>query len=392
MISAELLREHMLPYERKAYFNSAGASLMTRATLEAVMGHLAREAAIGGYEALNEANPILSETHQLAAKLLGCNVNEVAITSSHASGWNEVIRSMLFSTGDRILVGRSEWGGNLAALTYIAKQVGTKVEVIPSNEYGEVCIDQLKAMIDDRVKLISLTWLPANGGLINPAEQVGAIASQYRIPYVLDAAQALGQIPIDVKKIKCDALTAPGRKWLRAPRGTGLLYVKDSFLAQLKPSILDTSSANWNGSEFHARADAKRFEAAEASIAGRIGLHNAIEEALALGIENIASTLEEKSQKLRTMLSHIHGVQLQDLGQKQSAIVSFTVDGMTSTEVGKRLLALGINVGGNGVSFTPLDMKARGLSEIVRASPHIYTTDHEIDLLISGIRQISKEA
>lgn len=390
MISAETIREHMLPYERKAYFNSAGSSLMSRATLEAVMGHLVREASIGGYEAFNAAHPILSETHQLAAKLLGCNLNEVAITSSHASGWNEVVRSMQFAPGDRILIGRSEWGGNWAALNYIAKQVGAQVEVIPSNEYGEVCTEQLKSMIDERVKLISLTWLPANGGLINPAEQVGLIASQFRIPYVLDAAQALGQIPIDVKKIKCDALTAPGRKWLRGPRGTGLLFVKESFLAQLKPGILDTSSSNWNGSEFHVRADAKRFEASEASIAGRIGLHNAIGEVLTLGIENITKALGEKSHKLRNMLAHLPRVQLQDLGRKQSALVSFTINGMIATEARKKLLTLGIDVGGNGVSFTPLDMKARGLTEIMRASPHIYTTDEDIELLINGIRQITK--
>lgn len=391
MINAESIREGMLPYEKKAYFNSAGASLVSRATLEAVMGHLAREASIGGYEALNEAHPILVKTHELAGKLLGCHAHEVAITSSHASGWNEVIRSMYFSAGDRILVGRSEWGGNWAALTHIAKQVGASVEVIPNNEYGEVCTDQLKAMLDDRVKLISLTWLPANGGLIDPAEQVGAIASQFRIPYIVDAAQALGQIPIDVKKIRCDALTAPGRKWLRAPRGTGLLYVKESFLTQLKPGILDNSSANWNGTQFHIRSDAKRFEASEASIAGRVGLHNAIEEAIALGIDNIRHTLEEKSQKLRSLLTHLPRVQLQDLGRQQSALISFTVDGITSTEARKKLSDIGLDVGGNGVSFTPLDMKARGLTEIVRASPHIYTSDEDLELLVAGIRQIAKQ-
>ena len=378
------------PYTAGAYFNSAGASLMSRPVISAMVDHLHRESALGAYGAAAAVATELADLYSAAAQLLGCDPDEIALTEGHAAGWRQVMSTMQFSPGDRILVGRSEWGGNYAALTHIARRCGAFVEVIPSNEFGEVCLTQLAAMLDERVRLISLTWLPANGGLINPAAAVGALAQAAGVPFVLDAAQAVGQLPIDVRQLCCDVLTAPGRKWLRGPRGTGLMFVRRGFLAQLIPPVVDQFSAPFSGQDYKLREDARRFETSEACFAARLGLRVAIRSVLALGMEAIKLKIIERAQILRQGLSGLERVQMHDLGRQQSGLVSFSIHDMPASEVRTRLMSSGVEVGVNGMAFTPLDMQARGLTDIVRASPHLYTTDEEIERLLAAVEHLGK--
>ncbi|PIT72057.1 aminotransferase class V-fold PLP-dependent enzyme [Limnohabitans sp. JirII-31] len=373
----------------KAYLNHAGASLMPPAVRQAMVDHLARDSLLGGYTAAAAMAPELDAVYTDSAQLMGCDADEVALTTGHASGWREVVGSMHFEAGDRILVARSEWGGNYAALTHIAQRTGARVEVIPCTADGTLCLTQLAQMMDARVRLISLTWLPANGGLIQPAQQVGALARAAGVPYVLDAAQALGQLPVDVRALGCDVLTAPGRKWLRGPRGTGLLYVRRDFMSQLKPRTVDQYTAPYRDGAYHLRADAKRFETSEACMAARLGLGVAIRQTLAMGVETIQAKVRERAECMRHALSAIEGVQLQDLGTERSPLVAFTVKGMPASVVRAHLMTHGVDVAVNGLSFTPLDMAARGLHDVVRASAHTDTRDEEIEALVTALTHLA---
>ena len=134
-------------------------------------GELARLAAMLDQESVAKLLGSLPSSD--AARLLGCAPDEIALSGSNSGSWQTAIAAMRFGPGDRILVGRSEWGGNYGALLRIARLAGATVEEIPVNEFGETCAERLQAMLDERVRLISLTWLPCNGGLINPAAQVG---------------------------------------------------------------------------------------------------------------------------------------------------------------------------------------------------------------------------
>jgi cysteine desulfurase/selenocysteine lyase len=225
---------------------------------------------------------------------------------------------------------------------------------------------------------------------MHPAAAVGALAQAAGVPFVLDAAQAVGQLPVDVRQLGCDVLTAPGRKWLRGPRGTGLMYVRRGFLAQLIPRVVDQFSAPFSGNDYKLRGDTRRFETSEACIAARLGLRVAIRSALTLGMEAIEHQIIERAQTLRQKLAGIERLQLHDLGRRQSGLVSFNIPGMPASEVRARLMSLGVEVGVNGVAFTPLDMQARGLTEIVRASPHLYTTDEDIDRLLAAVNGLAK--
>lgn len=377
-----------LHYSAGAYFNNAGASLMPCTVVARMTRHLNLESELGAYGAAAAVADELTDLYTASAQLFGCTPGEIALTEGHSAGWREVVGAMHFSPGDRILVGRSEWGGNFAALWHIAKRTGAVVEVIPSNSFGEVCLEKLASMLDTKVKLISLTWLPANGGLINPAAEVGKLAKALGVPYVVDAAQAVGQLPVDVVEIGCDVLTAPGRKWLRGPRGTGLMYVRSDFVSQVIPWMVDQHSAPFTRDQYRLREDARRFETSEACVAARLGLRVAVRGALGIGLEAIRDKVSERAETLRQGLDNIPGVALHDLGRNRSGLVSFTVNGVSADEVKSRLAASGVEVAVNGIAFTPLDMRARGLAEIVRASPHIYTSNNDIECLLRAVEDI----
>ncbi|WP_321786616.1 aminotransferase class V-fold PLP-dependent enzyme [Paraburkholderia sp. J94] len=373
------------------HFNHAGASLPSSATLSAIHAQLEREATRGPMEAGVAASAITDEAHALAATLFNAQPDEIALTGGNSQGWGAAFAALGgWNAGDRLLVGRHEWGGNLAAMQFAAQRAGATIDVIPSREDGTLDTAALASMIDERVRLIALTWLPANGGLINPAEAVGAIARRFGIPYFVDAAQAAGQVPTDVRTIGCDVLSAAPRKALRAPRGTGLLYVRREFLEHLTPAYVDRFSAPLDAQgEPRLRDDAGRFESAETSLALRAGLANALREALAIGVPAIRQRIDQVATTLRQRLAQIGSVVLLDDGVERSGLVAFNLAGHEPQAVQAALAGRGISIGLSGVPYTPLDMRARGLTSVARASVSYLTTDEEIGRLVEAIIAIA---
>jgi len=374
------------------HFNHAGASLPSSGTLEAICAHLRREATIGPMEAGVAARDQTERARTLAAQLLNAQPSEIALTTGNSSGWGAAFAALgSWRPGDRILVGRHEWGGNLAAMRLTAQRAGASIEVIPSDSSGAVDPTALEAMLDERVRLIALTWLPANGGLINPAAAIGQVARRHGIAYFIDAAQAVGQLPVDVVQLGCDVLSGAGRKALRGPRGTGLLYVRQDFLPRLTPAFVDTHSAPLDSvGEAVLRSDAARLESAEASLALRCGLVNALQEALEIGLENIRGQIDCTARTLRAQLAEIHGVTVLDQGSERSGLVAFNLAGQDAITVQRSLAKKGVIIGSNGVGYTPLDMNARGLSQIARASVSYLTTEAEIGKLLDAVRDLAR--
>lgn len=388
----EALRAQTPGTQTTVHFNHAGASLPSAATLQAIQAHLQREATQGPMEAGVASRELTEKARALAARLLNADPAEVALTGGNSPGWGAAFAALEpWLPGDRILVGRHEWGGNLAVMRLKAQRAGATLETIPSDDSGCVDAQALEAMLDERVRLIALTWLPANGGLINPAAAVGSVARRHGIPYFVDAAQAVGQLPVDVAQIGCDVLSGAGRKALRGPRGTGLLYVRRGFLDQLTPAFVDTHSAPLGADgEPVLRPDAARLESAEASLALRCGLANALQEALDIGLPAIRARIDATAESLRTELAAIPGITVLDQGQERSGLVSFNVAGQDAVSVQRAMAAQGITIGSNGVPYTPLDMQARGLTQIARASVSYLTNDAEIDRLLQGLRALAR--
>jgi len=374
------------------HFNHAGASLPSAGTLRAVQEHLQREAEQGPMEAGAASREQLEQARTLAARLLNAQPDEIALTPGNSAGWTTAFAALgPLHPGDRILVGRHEWGGNLAAMELAARRGGATVEMIASDDSGAVDPQALEAMLDERVRLIALTWLPANGGLINPAAAIGRVARRHGIPYFIDAAQAVGQLPIDVAQAGCDVLAGAGRKALRGPRGTGLLYVRRGFLARLAPACVDIHSAPLDPDGVPAlRADAGRFEAAEHAPALHCGLANALREALDIGLDAIRARIDVVAQGLRAELAALPGVTVLDQGRERSGLVSFDVAGLDPQDVQRALAARGITIGSNGMPYTPLDMRARGLAQVARASVSYLTSDDEIDRLLQALKALPR--
>jgi cysteine desulfurase / selenocysteine lyase len=372
------------------HFNNAGAALMPKAVIESVNGHFQLEVEMGGYEAAEVAKETIDHFYRAASKLIHCTPQEIAYLESATRAWDMAFYALSFKPGDCILTAQAEYASNYIAFLQIAQKTGAVVKVIPDDSQGQLSISALEQMIDSRVKLIAITHVPTQGGLINPAEAVGKIARAAGIFYLLDATQSVGQMPIDVEKLHCDALCATGRKYLRGPRGTGFLYVRQSKIEQLEPPFLDLYAAPWVAlDKYQIDKGAIRFETWERNYSNMIGLKSAIEYALSWGLENVWERIQMLAASLRTKLSSIPRVTLRDLGEKKCGIVTFTVEGMDPDVISQKLRQKGINVSVSRAAYARLDLEKRGICSLVRASVHYYNSDEEIDRFCKEVDQIT---
>lgn len=371
----------------RVHLNNAGAALMTTGVLSAVVEHLHLEADIGGYEAKARESDRIESVYRSAARLVNANADEIAMAENATVAWQWAFYAQRFKAGDRILTTTAEYAANYLSYLQVAKRTGAIIELIPDDADGRLNPEALNAMIDERVKLVAISWIPTNGGLVNPAEEVGRIANGHGIPYLLDACQAVGQIPVDVEELGCDMLAATGRKFLRGPRGTGFLYMKRAFLERTEPAMIDMYGATWAGGDrYELRPDARRFETWESNYAARLGLGAAIDEALAIGVPRIEKRVRSLAASLREMLGDVPGVVIHDLGPDPAAIVSFTLADMDAGTIATRLAKSRINVSVSSPSSTPIDGERRKLPDLVRASPHYYNIESEIELLADTVR------
>ncbi len=372
-----------------AHFNNAGAALPPRPVIDALIGHLQREAEIGGYEAAAEADGRLEAVYDDLAELLGCDRDEIAVVENATRAWDMAFYSLPFAPGDRILCARAEYESNVIAFLQVARRHGATVEPVPNDEHGRLSVAALADMLDERVKLVAITHVPSNGGLVNPAEEVGALTREAGVLYLLDACQALGQIPIDVGRIGCDMLSATGRKYLRGPRATGLLYVRRELADALEPPLLDLHAARWVADDrYEIFPGARRFENWEYNVAGKLGLGAAARYALDWGLEAIEERVTALAERLRAGLGAVDGVHVHDLGVRRCGIVSLTVDGRSSAEVKAALAQRAINVSVNPGHYTRYDMVERGLADLVRASVHYYNSEDEVDAVVSAVSDL----
>jgi cysteine desulfurase/selenocysteine lyase len=371
------------------HLNNAGAALPPRPVTEALIAHLQREAEIGGYEAADEAEEQLEHCYDAIAQLLNCRRDEIAFVENATRAWDMAFYGFPFEAGDRILTGKAEYASNYIAYLQVARRTGAVVEAIPDDEHGQISIPALERAIDDKVKLIALTHVPTNGGLVNPAAGVGRIARAAGIPFLLDACQSAGQLPLDVERIGCDMLSATGRKFLRGPRATGFLYIRRALMERVEPPFLDLHAATWIAPDrYEMRPDARRFENWEANFAGKIGLGVAVDYALSQGLQAIEARVKALGQELRDRLAELRGVTVRDKGRERCGIVTFTAQAMPAAELKSALARRGINVTVSETSGTLLDMRERGLTAMIRASAHYYNSEAELERFIATLAEL----
>ena len=373
------------------HFNNAGAALMPAPVLDAVKTHLDLEARIGGYEAADREQARWERVYDAAAALLGAQRDEIACVESATRAWDMAFYAIPLAAGDRILTARAEYVSNYLAFLQVTRRTGAVVDVVPSDESGQLDVDALRRMMDARVRLVAVTHAPGNGGLINPVEEIGRVTREAGVLYLVDACQSIGQLPLDVERIGCDFLSATGRKYLRAPRGTGLLYVRRSVLPRLEPPFVDGHAATWTRRDaFEWRAGARRFEHWETNYATRIGLAVALDYARDWGMDAIWERVRTLGARLRERLAAIGGVTVHDIGRVKGGIVTFTVADRDPHALRTALKAQRINVNVSTIEWTRLDMEARHLERLLRASVHYYNTEDEIARFAEAIEALAR--
>lgn len=362
---------------------------MPQCVVDAVVEHTLLEARIGGYEAQALEAERLQRVYASVADHIGATAREIALMENATVAWCHAFYALPLTPGARILTCEAEYAANYVAFLQRARQENLTIEVIPSDETGTLDIDALKATMDEDVGLIAITWIPTNGGLVNPAARVGEVAQSNGVPYLLDACQAVGQLPIDVKKLGCDFLSATGRKFLRGPRGTGFLYVQEKWLSNLEPAMVDHFGAPWVAQDrYELRDDARRFETWENSYALRAGLGAAVDYVKVIGIDLIAERVKYLSEKTRALLNQVPGVILRDIGRQKCGIVSFSIDGQNPGQIVHDMAKAGFAIGASQASSTLIDSERRGLATMLRIAPHYYNTEDEIERAVEQIRSL----
>lgn len=377
-----------------AHLNNAGSALPPQIVVDTQIEHLRREAQIGGYEAHAEAADRIDGVSASTARLMNSRSDQVALVESATVAWDRALQAIEHTEplepGDRILIASAEYASNVLPLLQIAARTGAIVQPVPDGGDGSVDVEALTDMLDEDVRIVSITHAPSHNGVVNDVVAIGDALrfSGSAAWYLVDACQSVGQMTVDASRIGADFISATGRKFLRGPRGTGFLVASDRALTDLEPYPLDLHSATWTGGTGYTVAEgARRFETWERSYAALLGMGAAIDYALELGLDAIRERIDYLANRLRTELTGIDGVRVRDRGSVKSGIVTITVPAPGAPQMVRALRERGINTSLSTPDYAPDEFARQGIESMVRLSPHAYTTDDEIDLAIATMTQ-----
>ena len=368
------------------HLNNAGCALPTRQTLEAINEYQEREAREGGYEIMPDYAGKVQDLHVEIARMIGAQPIDIALTENASSSFNKALYALAWQPGDVILTSDLEYGNNFLNYLWLEKKYGVKTSVVPSQADGTVQMEEFRLRLSGKVKLIAVTHMPTNSGIIYDVEQVGQLAREYDIPYLVDACQTAGQLPLDVGRIGCDFLSATSRKYLRGPRGFGFLYVSPRIIPHLQPQWLDMHFATWTDSQhFDFIPQAKMFEQWEVSFANMMGLRAAVDYCNRLGADFIWERIDHLACYSRDRMKDLPFLTLHDHGSALGAIISFTSDRFDPKSLRDALIRHGINTSISPMASSYLDMHRKGLDMINRASVHYYNTEKEVDQFVNEL-------
>ncbi|MDB5240808.1 MAG: aminotransferase [Spirosoma sp.] len=390
MLNIDALRAETPGTHHVVHLNNAGASLMPTPVIETITNHIALEAQLGGYEAADACRDAIQEFYSTTARLLNTLHENIAATASATDAYARALSAIPFSEGDVILTTINDYVSNQIAFLSLQKRFGITIVRAQDDPQGGVLVDDMAAKIKSlRPRLVAVTHVPTNSGLVQPVEAIGKLCREHDILYLVDACQSVGQLPIDVSRIQCDFLTATCRKFLRGPRGMGFLYVSDKVLsAGYAPLFIDLHGASWESAdEFRLVPTALRFEDWEFPYASVLGAAEAHRYALNVGLLTIARRNAELCTRLRRGLSSIPQVRLLDEGEHLSSLVTLFCEHKSAEAIQAALKAERINTSLSGHGAAILDYDRKGMTTTaLRISPHYYNTEEEIDALVEALK------
>ncbi|HXE56903.1 MAG TPA: aminotransferase class V-fold PLP-dependent enzyme [Gemmatimonadales bacterium] len=375
----------------RVHLNNAGAALMPAPVLRAVLSHLQLEAEIGGYEAEAARLDAVQAVYGDLAALVGARARNVAVVENATVAVAQALAAFDFRPGDRIVTTSVDYPSNQLMYLSLSRRLGVEVVRAGDLPEGGVDPDSVRRLAGHpRCRLVALSWIPTNSGLVQDAEAVGAVCEELGVPYLVDACQAVGQLPIDLGRLRCDYLAATARKFLRGPRGIGFLYVSDRALDRGDyPLLVDMHGARWlEPTGFRLADGARRFENWEFAYALVLGMGAAARYALEVGVEAACQRAWGLAERLRAGLAEVDGVTLLDRGAVRCAIVTVHVRGREGPDLVRALRERGINTSGFTREAGVIDMDRKGVASGLRLSPHYYNTEDEVDHAVAALAEV----
>lgn len=375
----------------RIHLNNAGASLMPEPVLTAIQEHLELEARLGGYEAADHAGDRIRATYDEIAGLVGGAARNIAIVENATVAFSQALSAFDFAPGDVIVTTRNDYASNQLMYLSLAERRGVEVVRAEDRPEGGVDPGSVRALVRKRrPAVVALTWVPTSSGLVQPVAEVGAVCAEAEVPYIVDACQAVGQMPVDVSALRCDFLAVTARKFLRGPRGLGFLYVSDRALAAgRRPLHIDMRAADWVAADrYELRDDARRFENWEFPYALVLGLAEAARYARAVGLETARERAWSLAAELRDELSAADGLRILDRGPELCAIVTVEVRGRRADDLVRELRQQGVATSALHRVSAVIDLDEKGVATALRLSPHYFNTRAEIRAAVGALQSL----
>jgi len=375
----------------RIHLNNAGSALMPAPVVRAIQDHIELESRIGGYEAADARQDAVQAAYRSVADLIGSQPRNIAFSAHATAAFSQALSSIAFEPGDVILTTRNDYASN--QIQYLSLQARIGVRILRAADRSEGGVD-VQAMADSirryRPRLVCVTHVPTNSGLIQDVRAIGALCRDAGVLYLVDACQSIGQLPLNVADLQCDFLSASARKYLRGPRGCGFLFVSDRVLDQgLAPLFIDMRGAAWIAEDRYRPApDARRFESWEFAWALVLATGEAARYASGVGIGPIRLRVRALAQRAREALAASGQIRVLDCGTELCGIVSAAIDGRDPAALVTALRHRGINTSAQIREYALIDYDHKQVSAALRISPHYYNTEQEIDQAVAAIREL----
>ncbi|UFJ39259.1 aminotransferase class V-fold PLP-dependent enzyme [Brevibacillus humidisoli] len=393
------IRQDTPLHQQYAYINTAAASAPPQQVIDAMTGYLQKTTSVGPYLPAfrREVYAKVDEIRAKTAAFIGAKPSEIAFTKNGTEAINFVASGLNWNEGDQVILADLEFHSNYVPWLKLQNDRNVKLTVLKTDKSGVIRLDALEQAITPNTKLITVSHLPNASGALQPVKEICQLARRRGVLSLINASQTLGLVPLDVSELECDFLAACGRKWLRGPEGSGVLYIREERIGSITPTLIGWGGTSWDfdTNEYSYLPIAKRVEAGCPIIPSILGLGAAIEYADEIGIKAIYERVKKLTRYTVDKMSTVPGMEIygpEDINNRL-AIIPFNIAGLTPDRITEYLEEHHIIIEA-GTFMANTMLQQYGINKMARFSPHYFNTVEEIDraveLMISLVEQEGK--
>lgn len=384
----ERLRSETPGSKHVAHLNNAGCALPPQAVVAAQSQYLEAESLRGGYETAANFEKSGVNFYDKVAEIMGARPAEIGFCQSATEGWRRVLYALPLPAGATVAFDESTYGSNVLALLDAKERFGWSLKPIGMDSAGVIDLEELERVLQRKeVDLVAITHMPAQSGVVNPLDEVSRLARQGGALTLVDACQTLGQVPINVEDNGIDSLVFTGRKYLRAPRGTGGYFLRERLFERMTPLGPDIRAAEVLNEtlSWRLRRDGLCLEQWERNWVSFAGCAAAVEYLTKLDKVWIWDRIRTLAQRLVHELGDVSGVKVRRRAEEQGGIVVFDLPTQDLIDVRNWLREERINVMYAGPQNAPIEMFKNRERGWIRASVHYYNIEADIESLCAAV-------